>query len=106
MVEAALLAEKANPEVIDINFGCPVKKIASRGAGSGMMREPDKLVEMTRQIVNAVKLPVTVKTRLGYDDNSKIIVELSERLQDVGIKALTVHENYHQKFQQAYDLSF
>lgn len=91
MVEAALLAEKANPEVIDINFGCPVKKIASRGAGSGMMREPDKLVEMTRQIVNAVKLPVTVKTRLGYDDNSKIIVELSERLQDVGIKALTVH---------------
>lgn len=91
MVEAALLAEKAKPEVIDINFGCPVRKIAARGAGSGMMREPDKMVEMTRQIVNAVKLPVTVKTRLGYDDSSKIIVELAERLQDVGIKALTIH---------------
>jgi len=91
MVEAARMAEVANPDVIDINFGCPVRKVAARGAGSGMMREPDKLVEMTRQIVNAVKLPVTVKTRLGYDDDSRIIVELAERLQDVGVKALTVH---------------
>lgn len=91
MVEAARMAEEANPNVIDINFGCPVRKVAARGAGSGMMREPDKLVEMTRQIVNAVNLPVTVKTRLGYDEESKIIVELAERLQDVGIKALTIH---------------
>lgn len=91
MVEAARMAEQAQPDVIDINFGCPVRKVAARGAGSGMMREPDKLVEMTRQIVNAVKLPVTVKTRLGYDEESKIIVELAERLQDVGIKALTIH---------------
>lgn len=91
MVEASRMAEEANPNVIDINFGCPVRKVAARGAGSGMMREPDKLVEMTRQIVNAVKLPVTVKTRLGYDDESKIIVELAERLQDVGVKALTIH---------------
>ena len=91
MVEAARMAEQAQPDVIDINFGCPVRKVAARGAGSGMMREPDKLVEMTRQIVNAVKLPVTVKTRLGYDEGNKIIVELAERLQDVGVKALTIH---------------
>ena len=91
MVEAARMAEEAKPNVIDINFGCPVRKVAARGAGSGMMREPDKLVEMTRQIVNAVNLPVTVKTRLGYDEESKIIVELAERLQDVGVKALTIH---------------
>jgi nifR3 family TIM-barrel protein len=91
MVEAALLAEQANPDVIDINFGCPVKKIANRGAGSGMMQFPDKMVEMTRQIVDAVKIPVTVKTRLGWDENSKNIVEIAERLQDVGIAALTIH---------------
>ncbi len=91
MVEAARMAEAARPEVIDINFGCPVKKIAGRGAGSGMMREPDKMVEMTRRIVDAVKTPVTVKTRLGWDDESKIIPELAERLQDVGIAALTIH---------------
>ena len=91
MVESAKIAEAAKPDLIDINFGCPVKKIANRGAGSGMMREPDKLVEMTRQIVQAVKLPVTVKTRLGWDDDCKIIVDLAERLQDVGIAALTIH---------------
>ena len=68
MVEAAKIAEAAGPELVDINFGCPVRKIAGRGAGSGMMRTPDLMVEMTRQIVNSVKLPVTVKTRLGYDD--------------------------------------
>ena len=68
MVEAAKIAEEAGPELVDINFGCPVRKIAGRGAGSGMMRTPDLMVEMTRQIVNSVKLPVTVKTRLGYDD--------------------------------------
>lgn len=91
MVEAARLAEEACPSLIDINFGCPVNKIANRGAGSGMMRFPDKMVEITRQIVDAVRLPVTVKTRLGWDENSKIIVELAERLQDVGIAALTIH---------------
>lgn len=91
MVEAAKIAETAEPELIDINFGCPVRKIAGRGAGSGMMKTPDLMVEMTRQIVNAVKLPVTVKTRLGYDDASKNIVEIAERLQDVGIRALTIH---------------
>ncbi|NCB99017.1 MAG: tRNA dihydrouridine synthase DusB [Bacteroidia bacterium] len=91
MVEAARMAEEANPTLIDINFGCPVNKIANRGAGSGMMRYPDKMVEITRQVVQAVKLPVTVKTRLGWDENSKIIVELAERLQDVGIAALTIH---------------
>ncbi len=91
MVESAKIAEEAHPNLIDINFGCPVKKIANRGAGSGMMREPDKMVEMTRQIVQAVKLPVTVKTRLGWDEDYKIIVELAERLQDVGIAALTIH---------------
>lgn len=91
MVEAAKMAEEANPTLIDINFGCPVNKIANRGAGSGMMRYPDKMVEITSQVVQAVKLPVTVKTRLGWDENSKIIVELAERLQDVGIAALTIH---------------
>lgn len=91
MVEAARIATEANPDVIDINFGCPVKKIASRGAGSGMMRDVPKMVEMTRRIVNATHLPVTVKTRLGWDDESKNIVEIAERLQDVGIKAITIH---------------
>ena len=91
MVEAALVAEAARPEVIDINFGCPVKKIAGRGAGSGMMRDVPKMVEMTRRIVQAVKLPVTVKTRLGWDDESKNIEEVALRLQDVGIEALTIH---------------
>jgi nifR3 family TIM-barrel protein len=91
MVEAAKIVEQAKPNFIDINFGCPVKKIAGRGAGSGMMREPDKMVEITRQIVNAVKLPVTVKTRLGWDETSLIIPELAERLQDVGIAAIAIH---------------
>ena len=98
MVDAAKMAEQAagisgghGADLVDINFGCPVNKIARRGAGSGMMREPDKMVEITRQVVEAVKLPVTVKTRLGWDEDSKIIVELAERLQDAGIQALTIH---------------
>ena len=91
MVEAAVRAEEARPDLIDINFGCPVNKIARRGAGSGMMRYPDQMVEITRRVVEAVKLPVTVKTRLGWDEDSKIIVELAERLQDAGIAALTIH---------------
>ena len=91
MVEAARVAESARPDVIDINFGCPVKKIAGRGAGSGMMRDVPLMVEMTRQIVNAVRIPVTVKTRLGWDDEHKNIEDIAERLQDVGIAALTIH---------------
>ncbi len=91
MVEAAKIAEAANPDVVDINFGCPMKKIAGRGAGSGMMRDVPLMVEMTRQIVEAVKKPVTVKTRLGWDDDSKNIEEIALRLQDVGIAALTIH---------------
>ncbi|MCE5321361.1 MAG: tRNA dihydrouridine synthase DusB [Bacteroidales bacterium] len=91
MAEAAKMAEQANPSFIDINFGCPVNKIANRGAGSGMMRYPEKMLDITKRVVDAVKLPVTVKTRLGWDENSKIIVELAEQLQDAGIAALTVH---------------
>lgn len=91
MVAAAKFAEQCNPNLIDINFGCPVNKIAKRGAGSGMMRFPDLMVEITQKVVEAVKLPVTVKTRLGWDENSLIIPELAERLQDAGIKALTIH---------------
>ena len=91
LVEAAVRAEAAGPDLIDINFGCPVNKIARRGAGSGMMRFPDQMVEITRRVVEAVKLPVTVKTRLGWDEDNKIIVELAERLQDAGISALTIH---------------
>ncbi|MDR0296379.1 MAG: tRNA dihydrouridine synthase DusB [Prevotellaceae bacterium] len=91
MLEAARIAEQAAPDVIDINFGCPMKKIANRGAGAGMLREPDKMVEMTRRIVETVKIPITVKTRLGWDEDNKIIVELAERLQDTGIVALTIH---------------
>ncbi|NTV18851.1 MAG: tRNA dihydrouridine synthase DusB [Bacteroidales bacterium] len=91
MAEAAKMAEQANPSFIDINFGCPVNKIANRGAGSGMMRYPEKMLDITKRVVDGVKLPVTVKTRLGWDENSKIIVELAEQLQDAGIAALTVH---------------
>ena len=91
MVEAARIAESARPDFIDINFGCPVKKIAGRGAGSGMMRDVPLMVEMTRRIVEAVSLTVTVKTRLGWDEDSKNIVDIALRLQDTGIAALTIH---------------
>lgn len=91
MVEAARIAEAAAPDIIDINFGCPVKKIAGRGAGSGMMRDVPLMVEMTRRIVESVRIPVTVKTRLGWDEESKNIEEIALRLQDVGIAALTIH---------------
>lgn len=98
MVEAAKMAENADEvaggygcDFIDINFGCPVSKIAGRGAGSGMLRDPDKLVAITEAVVKAVHKPVTVKTRLGWDENTKIIPVLAERLQDVGIQALTIH---------------
>ena len=91
MVESAKIAAKAKPDVIDINFGCPVKKIANRGAGAGMLRDIPKMIKMTEAIVKATHLPVTVKTRLGWDNESKNIVEVAEKLQDVGIKALTIH---------------
>jgi len=91
MVEAARIAESAGPELIDINFGCPVKKIANRGAGSGMMKNVPLMVEMTDAIVKAVRLPITVKTRLGWDEENKNIQEVAERLQDVGISAITIH---------------
>jgi len=91
MVEAAKIAEQSQPELIDINFGCPVKKIARKGAGSGMLRDIPKMLKMTAEIVKAVNLPVTVKTRLGWDEKSKNIVAVAEQLQDVGISALTIH---------------
>lgn len=91
MVESAKIAEAANPDIIDINFGCPVNKISRRGAGAGMLKNIPLMVEMTAEIVRAVKKPVTVKTRLGWDENSKEIMDIAERLQDVGIKALTIH---------------
>ena len=91
MVRAAQIVERANPDVIDLNFGCPVKKVASKGAGAGMLRDIPKLLDITRKVVNAVSLPVTVKTRLGWDCENKIITDLGPMLQDCGIKALTVH---------------
>ena len=91
MVEAARYAERANPDLIDINFGCSVKKVVKKGAGAGMLNDIPKMVRMTAAIVKAVKIPVTVKTRLGYDDQHKDIVEIAERLQDAGIAALTIH---------------
>lgn len=91
MVEAAKICEEANPDIIDINFGCPVRKIAGKGAGSGMMRTPDIMLDITEKVVKAVNKPVSVKTRLGWDDDSKIIVSLAEQLQDCGIAALTIH---------------
>lgn len=91
MVEAARIVEEAGPDILDINFGCPVKKVAGKGAGAGMLRDIPKMLEITRAVVDAVSIPVTVKTRLGWDHDSRIIVELAEQLQDCGISALTVH---------------
>ena len=91
MVEAAKIVEQAGPDVIDINFGCPVKKVAGKGAGAGMLQNIPKMLEITRKVVDAVKLPVTVKTRLGWNHEQLIITELAEQLQDCGIKALTIH---------------
>ena len=91
MVEAAKIVEQAGPDLIDINFGCPVKKVAGKGAGAGMLQNIPKMLEITRKVVDAVKLPVTVKTRLGWNHEQLIITELAEQLQDCGIKALTIH---------------
>jgi nifR3 family TIM-barrel protein len=91
MIKAAQYAERANPDVIDINYGCPVRKVASKGAGAGILNDIPKMVKMTEAVVKAVKLPVTVKTRLGYDDDHREIVDIAERVQDVGIHAITIH---------------
>ncbi len=91
MVEAAKIVEEAKPDILDINFGCPVKRVAGKGAGAGMLRDVPKMLEITKAVAEAVKIPVTVKTRLGWDQDSKIIVDLAEQLQDCGIAALAVH---------------
>ena len=91
MVEAAKIVEEAKPDVIDINFGCPVKKVAGKGAGAGMLRNVPLMLEITREVVKAVNVPVTVKTRLGWDSDNLIITQLAEQLQDCGIQALTIH---------------
>ena len=91
MVQAARIVEQAQPDILDINFGCPVKKVAGKGAGAGMLRDIPKMLSITEQVVKAVSLPVTVKTRLGWDCENKIITDLAPRLQDCGIKALTIH---------------
>lgn len=91
MVEAAKIVEEAKPDILDINFGCPVKKVAGKGAGAGLLRDVPKMLAITSAVVKAVNIPVTVKTRLGWDHDSRIIVDLAEQLQDCGIQALTVH---------------
>lgn len=91
MRKATEVTQGANPDIIDINYGCPVKKVAGKGAGAGILQDIPKMVEMTREIVRSTHLPVTVKTRLGWDEDTKYIVEVAERLQDVGIKAISIH---------------
>ena len=91
MKKATEITEKTNPDIIDINYGCPVKKVACKGAGAGILQDIPKMVKMTSEIVKSTKLPVTVKTRLGWDDNTKYIVDVDERLQDVGIEAISIH---------------
>lgn len=91
MVEAARIVEEAHPDILDINFGCPVKRVAGKGAGAGMLQNIPLMLEITRAVVDAVSIPVTVKTRLGWDSEHKIIVNLAEQLQDCGIEALTIH---------------
>lgn len=91
MVHAAQIIEKVNPDILDINYGCPVKKVACKGAGAGLLQDIPKMVKLTEAVVKAVNIPVTVKTRLGWDDQTKNIVETAEKLQDIGIEALTIH---------------
>ena len=91
MSEAARISEEANPDIIDLNFGCPVKRVAGKGAGAGLLQNIPKMLEIISSVVKAVDKPVTVKTRLGWDENSKIIVDLAEKIQDCGAQALTIH---------------
>jgi tRNA-dihydrouridine synthase B len=97
MKRSAEICEAANPDIIDINYGCPVKNVACKGAGAGILQNIPKMVSMTKEIVNSTKLPVTVKTRLGWDENTKYIVEVAERLQDVGIQAISIHGRTRQQ---------
>jgi nifR3 family TIM-barrel protein len=97
MKKATELTEKANPDIIDINYGCPVKKVACKGAGAGILQDIPKMVKMTAEIVKSTDLPVTVKTRLGWDEDTKYIVEVAERLQDVGIQAISIHGRTRQQ---------
>ena len=91
MVQSAQIIERANPDIIDINYGCPVQKVVCKMAGAGILQDIDKMIRLTDQVVKATNKPVTVKTRLGWDDKTKNIVEVAERLQDVGIQALSIH---------------
>ena len=91
MIQSTQIIEKTNPDIIDINFGCPVKKVTCKGAGAGMLQDIPKLIKMTEAIVKATNLPVTVKTRLGWDDDSKFVVSTAEKLQDVGVEAISIH---------------
>src|SRR6056300_295477 len=91
MRQAAAICEESNPDIIDINYGCPVKNVACKGAGAGILQDIPKMVKMTEEIVKQVDIPVTVKTRLGWDENTKYIVEVAEKLQDIGIKAISIH---------------
>lgn len=97
MIEATKIIEQTQPDIIDINYGCPVKKVACKGAGAGILQDIPKMVKMTAEIVKTTSLPVTVKTRLGWDESSKHIVEVAERLQDVGIKAISIHGRTRQQ---------
>jgi nifR3 family TIM-barrel protein len=91
MKQAAEIIDKTNPDLLDINYGCPVKKVACKGAGAGILQDVPKMVRMTSEVIKSTSLPVTVKTRLGWDDDTKNIVEVAERLQDIGIEALSIH---------------
>lgn len=97
MIQTTEIVEKTNPDIIDINYGCPVKKVACKGAGAGILQDIPKMVSMTEQIVKTTKLPVTVKTRLGWDDKTKYVVEVAERLQDIGIEAISIHGRTRQQ---------
>lgn len=97
MIQATKVIEKTNPDIVDINYGCPVKKVACKGAGAGILQDIPKMVRMTSEIVKATKLPVTVKTRLGWDESTKFIVDTAERLQDIGIEALSIHGRTRQQ---------
>ncbi len=100
LAEAAKIVEEYEPDLIDINFGCPVRKIATKGAGAGLLKDIPQMIAITKAVVEAVSVPVTVKTRLGWDDKSKIIVDVAEQLQDVGIKALTIHGRTREQLYQ------
>ncbi len=102
MKSATKICEKSNPDIIDINYGCPVKKVVCKGSGAGILQDIPKMVSMTKEIVKSTSVPVTVKTRLGWDENSKYIVEVAERLQDVGIQAISIHGRTRKQMYKGY----